>query len=119
VAVSNQRIPLKRNLHRATDQRASEPGYEKARRLRIGLLVFGIRETEHVPRILQDDMLEAPAGAEQRNPLPSRHPNRRQCPAHALVRAAGTNPKAAKFSQPLCPLWSSQGVSANPLMLNR
>src|SRR6266436_4322956 len=60
VAASNQRIRLKGDAHRATNQRASEPRYEKPRCLWVTLLMFGINKTEHVPRILQDDMLEAP-----------------------------------------------------------
>ena len=70
-------------------ERALERGHGEALGAGIRLGVVCILDPEHVPRELEHDVLEAAAGADERQPALAREADRGQRAVHARVRAPG------------------------------
>jgi len=82
-----------------TDQRAGEPGDDEPLGVGTGLGVIGVLEAEDVARELDDRVLEAASGADERHPALAGEPDRCQRTVHVPVRALGCNQKTGVRSQ--------------------
>src|SRR5438445_1626238 len=97
---------------RLPDQRTGQLGDDEPRRVGARLSVVGVSVPEDVARELDDRVLEAPSGADQRDAALTRVANRREGAVHAAVRARRRDPDAVVRGQALFPI--SGGVGRHP-----
>src|SRR5262245_11402621 len=76
------------------DERACQRGDDEARSLGARLCVVGVSEPENVARELDDRVLEAASGADERHAPLARVADGRQRALHAPVRARGRDEEA-------------------------
>lgn len=92
-----RRSPRARNdrdrlLH--PDERAGEGRDDEPMGIRAGLSMIGVLESEDVARELDDRVLEAASGSEERHPALAGEPDRRERPVHAPIGTGRRNEEA-------------------------
>ena len=118
VETRNQGTGLERDCHAAPHQGTGQARYEQPRGVWRSLLVLGVSKTQHIPGILQNDVLEAPASAEKRNSALACDADGRQSSFHTFIRTGWSNPNAAERRQPALRARPRHLLCANPAMLD-
>lgn len=75
-------------------ERARESTDRKACRVWVGLFVIGLPESQHLPYIVHDYVLEPSSGADEWDPFLARPLDRPQRPLHILVGTGGGDEEA-------------------------
>src|SRR5579872_2174066 len=87
------------DLHRRSNQRATEGSDEEARRVRVRLCVGRIRETQHIPGELDRKVLEPSTGANEWNVVFTCVSNGSQRSVKTSVWAAGAAKQSLECSK--------------------
>lgn len=83
------------------DKRAGQGRDDKPTRIRAGLGMIGVLESEDVARELDDRVLEAASGSEERHPALAGEPDGRERPLHAPIGTGRRNEEAGVRAQAL------------------